>query len=254
MRDVAIVSAVRTAVGRAPKGAFENTRPDDLAALVIREALRRAEVEPAGDRGRRPRLRAARGRAGPERRAPGRLPRRAARRASPAMTINRFCSSGLQATSIVADRIARGRHRRGARRRRRVDVDVPMGGSKLVAQPARSSSSSRTRTRRWATPPRTSRASSASAAAIRTRSRSRATRRRWRRRARGDFDGRDRAGEDARVRRRGLAATSPSTRTRARAPTRRSRSWRRSSRCSIRPAPSPPATARRSTTARRRSC
>ena len=47
MREVAILSAVRTAIGRAPRGVFKNTRPDDLAAAVSREALRRAEVEPA---------------------------------------------------------------------------------------------------------------------------------------------------------------------------------------------------------------
>ena len=44
MRDVAILSAVRTPVGRAPRGVFKNTRPDDLAALVAREAIRRAEI------------------------------------------------------------------------------------------------------------------------------------------------------------------------------------------------------------------
>ena len=79
MREVAILSAVRTAIGRAPRGVFKNTRPDDLAALVAREAMRRAEVEPGDHRGRRARLRAPRGRAGPERRPPGRLPGRPAR-------------------------------------------------------------------------------------------------------------------------------------------------------------------------------
>ena len=39
MTDAVIVSAVRTAVGRAPKGALRHTRPDDLAAIVLREAL-----------------------------------------------------------------------------------------------------------------------------------------------------------------------------------------------------------------------
>ena len=47
MREVAILSAVRTAIGRAPRGVFKNTRPDDLAAIVTREALRRADVWPA---------------------------------------------------------------------------------------------------------------------------------------------------------------------------------------------------------------
>ena len=44
MRDVAILSAVRTPIGRASKGNLRNTRPDDLGALVVKEALRRAEV------------------------------------------------------------------------------------------------------------------------------------------------------------------------------------------------------------------
>ena len=47
MRDVAILSAVRTPIGRAPKGVLRNTRPDDLGALVVKEAIRRAEVTPA---------------------------------------------------------------------------------------------------------------------------------------------------------------------------------------------------------------
>ena len=47
MREVAILSAVRTAIGRAPRGVFKNTRPDDLAAVVTREALVRADVQPA---------------------------------------------------------------------------------------------------------------------------------------------------------------------------------------------------------------
>jgi acetyl-CoA acyltransferase len=47
MRDVAILSAVRTPIGRAPKGNLRQTRPDDLGALAAREALRRAEVDPA---------------------------------------------------------------------------------------------------------------------------------------------------------------------------------------------------------------
>ena len=50
MRDVAILSAVRTPIGRAPRGVFKNTRPDDLGALVVREAIRRAGVPPAASR------------------------------------------------------------------------------------------------------------------------------------------------------------------------------------------------------------
>ena len=42
MREAVIVSIVRTAVGKAPRGVLRSTRPDDMAAAVIREALRRA--------------------------------------------------------------------------------------------------------------------------------------------------------------------------------------------------------------------
>ena len=42
MREAVLVSSVRTAVGKAPKGTLRTTRPDDLAALVIKEALTRA--------------------------------------------------------------------------------------------------------------------------------------------------------------------------------------------------------------------
>jgi len=43
MREAVIVSSVRTAVGKAPKGMLRATRPDDLAATVIKEALARAK-------------------------------------------------------------------------------------------------------------------------------------------------------------------------------------------------------------------
>ena len=47
MRDAVIASAVRTPAGKAPKGTLRTTRPDELAAVTIREALRRAEgIEP----------------------------------------------------------------------------------------------------------------------------------------------------------------------------------------------------------------
>ena len=70
MADAFIVSAVRTPVGKAPNGALRYTRPDELAAIAIREALApRARARSVGDRGRDPGLRDAGGRAGPERRA-----------------------------------------------------------------------------------------------------------------------------------------------------------------------------------------
>ena len=101
MRDAVIVSAVRTAVGKAPKGMLRATRPDDLAAVAIKGALERVpgldqkEVEdviigcamPEGEQGMN-------------------VARIAALRAgmpieSSAMTINRYCASGLQAIALA---------------------------------------------------------------------------------------------------------------------------------------------------------
>src|ERR687890_1156720 len=108
MRDAVIVSAVRTAVGKAPKGTLRNTRPDEMGAAVIREALRRAEgvaVTEIED--------VVMGCAMPEAEQGMNVARAAAVRAglpveTSAMTINRFCSSGLQSIAIAADRIRTG--------------------------------------------------------------------------------------------------------------------------------------------------
>ena len=108
MRDAVIVSAVRTAVGKAPKGTLKNMRPDEMGAVVIKEALRRAgevrfdEVEDV-----------IMGCAMPEAEQGMNVARAAAMRAglpveTSAMTINRFCSSGLQSIAIAADRIRVG--------------------------------------------------------------------------------------------------------------------------------------------------
>jgi acetyl-CoA acyltransferase len=135
MRTVVIASAVRTAVGKAPKGALRTTRPDDLAAMAIQGALQRLptldakEVEdviigcamPEGEQGMNV-ARIASLRAG--------LPIEAG-----AMTVNRFCASGLQSIALAAERIACG----GA------DVIIaggtesmsliPMGGNKASINP-----------------------------------------------------------------------------------------------------------------------
>jgi acetyl-CoA acyltransferase len=134
MRDVAILSAVRTPIGRAVKGNLRFTRPDDMGALVVKEALRRAGVEgktiedqvlgcaqPEGEQG----LNVARLvslLAG--------LPDETA-----AMTINRFCSSGLQAVSIVADRIAVGGMDAGIGGGVESMSMIPMGGAKVAFNP-----------------------------------------------------------------------------------------------------------------------
>jgi acetyl-CoA acyltransferase len=108
MRDAVIVSAVRTAVGRAPKGTLKDTRPDEMGAAAIREAMARVEglkTEDVED--------VVMGCAMPEAEQGMNVARVAAIRAglpveTSAMTINRFCSSGLQSIAIVADRIRTG--------------------------------------------------------------------------------------------------------------------------------------------------
>ncbi len=108
MRDAVIVSAVRTAVGKAPKGTLRTTRPDEMGAAVIKGALERvpglenSEIEDV-----------IMGCAMPEAEQGMNVARAAAIRAglpveTSAMTINRFCSSGLQSIAMAADRIKTG--------------------------------------------------------------------------------------------------------------------------------------------------
>ena len=170
--NVVIADAVRSAVGRAHKGTLALTRPDELAGQVIAALLARvpqvkaADVEdlvlgcamPEGEQG----LNVARVvglLAG--------LPQE-----SGGVTINRFCSSGLQAIAMAAGAIAIGRQRRRRRGRRRVDDDGADDGQQARARRPRRWTASRRCTRRWASRPRTSRRSSPSRAPIRTRSRS----------------------------------------------------------------------------------
>jgi acetyl-CoA acyltransferase len=135
MREVAILSAVLTPIGRAPRGVFKNTRPDDLAALVAREALRRAEVEPGVIED------LVLGCAHPEAEQGLNVARQVGFLAGlpdsvPAMTINRFCSSGLQATASIADRIAGGGIDAGLAGGLESMSLVPMGGAKIALNPA----------------------------------------------------------------------------------------------------------------------
>ncbi len=108
MREAVVVTAVRSAVGKAPRGALKDARPDELAAQVIRAALQRTpglepgEVDdvilgcamPEGEQGLN-------------------VARVAALRAGlpdsvPGVTVNRFCASGLQAIAMAAERILAG--------------------------------------------------------------------------------------------------------------------------------------------------
>jgi acetyl-CoA acyltransferase len=134
MRDVAILSAVRTPIGRAPKGVFRNTRPDDLGGIVVKEALRRAGVDAAAMED------LVLGCAMPEAEQGLNVARSIGYLAglpdgTSAMTINRFCSSGLQATSIVADRIAVGAIDAGVAGGVESMSMIPMGGNKVSLNP-----------------------------------------------------------------------------------------------------------------------
>jgi acetyl-CoA acyltransferase len=109
MPEAVIIDCLRTAVGKAPRGALRNARPDDLAAAVIRALLERYPqvTEGAGVDD------VIIGCAMPEGEAGNNMARQAALRAGlpdsvPGMTINRFCSSGLQAIAQAADRIRSG--------------------------------------------------------------------------------------------------------------------------------------------------
>jgi acetyl-CoA acyltransferase len=108
MKEAVIVSGARTAVGRAPRGTLRGSRPDDMAAAAISEAVKRAEgleKEEIED--------VIIGCAIPE----GTQGNNVARLSSllagmpdtvPAQTVNRFCSSGLQTIALAAERIMVG--------------------------------------------------------------------------------------------------------------------------------------------------
>ncbi|MBX5478482.1 MAG: acetyl-CoA C-acyltransferase [Pyrinomonas methylaliphatogenes] len=108
MKEAVIVSAVRTAVGKAPKGTLRHTRPDEMGAAVIRASIARVpNLQPSDIED------VIMGCAMPEAEQGMNVARVAAIRAGlpvevSAMTINRFCSSGLQAIAIAADRIRTG--------------------------------------------------------------------------------------------------------------------------------------------------
>jgi len=108
MNEAVIVSAVRTAVGKAPGGTLRGTRPDELAAAAIAEALKRAPGIEPGDVDD-----VILGCAMPEAEQGNNVARIASLRAGlpvtcSAMTINRFCSSGLQAIALASERIMAG--------------------------------------------------------------------------------------------------------------------------------------------------
>src|SRR5215831_19153066 len=104
MVDAVIVSTARTPIGKAARGAFNLTHGAEMGGHVIRNAVERAGVEPGDVED------VVLGCANPEGATGGNIARQAALRAglpvtTAGMTINRFCSSGLQAIAIAAQRI-----------------------------------------------------------------------------------------------------------------------------------------------------
>jgi acetyl-CoA acyltransferase len=136
IQDAYIVSAVRTPVGKAPRGVFRNTRPDDLLAHVLREAVKLAPgIDPAriGD--------AIIGCAMPEAEQGMNVARIGVLLAGlpdcvPGMTVNRFCSSGLQAVALAADRIRLGEADLMLAGGTESMSMVPMMGHKIAMNPA----------------------------------------------------------------------------------------------------------------------
>jgi acetyl-CoA acyltransferase len=135
MKEAVIVSSVRTAVGKAYKGTLHATRPDDLAAVAINGAIQRVpgldpkEIEdvilgcamPEGEQGMNV-ARIASLRAG--------LPVECS-----AVTINRFCSSGLQAIAMAAERVMLGNSEVVIAGGAESMSMVPMGGNKTSPNP-----------------------------------------------------------------------------------------------------------------------
>jgi acetyl-CoA acyltransferase len=135
MPEAVIVSAVRTAVGRAFKGTLRSTRPDDLGAVAIQGALARVpqlDVHEVED--------VILGCAMPEAEQGLNVARIAALRAglpveTAAMTINRFCASGLQAIALASERIAAGGAEVIVAGGTESMSMIPLGGHKVTCNP-----------------------------------------------------------------------------------------------------------------------
>src|SRR5438045_154522 len=135
MNEAVIVAAVRTAVGKAPNGTLRGTRPDELASTAIAEALRRANgIDPAEIDD------VILGCAMPEAEQGLNVARIASLRAgipvsASAVTVNRFCSSGLQAIAFAAERIMSGSATTIVAGGTESMSLVPMGGHKVAPNP-----------------------------------------------------------------------------------------------------------------------
>ncbi len=136
MHEAVIVSAVRTPVGKAPKGALRHTRPDELGALAIAEVMRRVPGAPADDVDD-----VILGCAMPEAEQGLNVARIASLRAglpvsTSAVTVNRFCSSGLQAIAYAAERIMLGQASAVVAGGTESMSLIPMGGHTVAPNPA----------------------------------------------------------------------------------------------------------------------
>jgi acetyl-CoA acyltransferase len=135
MTEAVIVSAVRTPLGKAPKGTLKNTRPDDLGAMAVKGALEcvpMLDLEQIDD--------VIIGCAMPEAEQGMNVARIIALRAglpvnSAAMTVNRFCASGLQAIALAAESIRGGGAEVIVAGGTESMSFVPMGGNKVACNP-----------------------------------------------------------------------------------------------------------------------
>jgi len=135
MKDAVIVSAVRTPVGKAPKGGLRSVRPDDLGAIAVSAALAKVPQLDPGEIDD-----VIIGCAMPEGEQGMNMARVIALRAglpvtTSAMTINRYCASGLQAVALAAERIAAGGAEVIVAGGSESMSYVPMGGNKPAFNP-----------------------------------------------------------------------------------------------------------------------
>src|SRR3982751_5928024 len=135
MEEAVIVDCLRTAVGKAPRGTLRNTRPDDMAATVIGRLLERYPQVPREDVDD-----VIMGCAMPEAEQGTNVARIAAMRAGlpdmvPGVTINRFCSSGLQSIAMAAERIRSGAGQIIFAGRTEAMSLIPMSGNKFAPSP-----------------------------------------------------------------------------------------------------------------------
>jgi len=135
MQEAVIIDCLRTPVGKAPRGALRNTRPDETGAVVVRRLLEKyPQVAPADIED------VILGCAMPEAESGNNMARIVAQRAGlpdtvTGLTINRFCSSGLQSIALAADRIRSGGAEIMLAGGSESMSMIPMGGNKLSPNP-----------------------------------------------------------------------------------------------------------------------